>query len=449
MKKYLITLLAVFSSIAVNAQIGSEMGFILDVPYNHAYSTPLVRSMNDTVIVAYYEHDYHGVFVVMQNNSLRADTIELNHHQYVYDFEILGNSVFFCGKTIDVSNLSNTDEHALVGWFSLASLLGGGTNVTISYNEFDVAGRDHNRLKKMIVYKDSQNLKRIMAIGESFLCNTPNQPCHSGIDFFVNIDASNGFISELFPFSNEVYHDIIETENYVILVGGNISPSASNSICFRKIMKYDVLSTERDYLYRFDVPHIEPSTFIYGTQIEGSDRFITSTFGQINGIDGTILRTFKASNNLVMMNAQFIPAIGEKMQPYELTYVQATEKVLLLQLSTTNPTTRIYTIDPHATQNYQTIWEYSPNWTFYSLDMYSSDKYIAMGTTGLTPAFAARSVLYNSPSCVNKNTVGIEKINIFNISKLHNPLNMNNSQVAIFPLIHSISSECNLFIKCN
>lgn len=42
MKKYLITLLAVFSSIAVNAQIGGETGFILDVPYNHAYSIALL-----------------------------------------------------------------------------------------------------------------------------------------------------------------------------------------------------------------------------------------------------------------------------------------------------------------------------------------------------------------------------------------------------------------------
>lgn len=446
MKKYLITLLAVFSSIAVNAQIGSEMGFILDVPYNHAYSTPLVRSMNDTVIVAYYEHDYHGVFVVLQNNSLQADTIELNHHQYVYDFEILGNSVFFCGKTIDISDLYHTEEHALVGWFSLASLLGGGTNVTISYNEFDVAGRDHNRLKKMIVYKDSQNLKKIMAIGESFLCNTPNQPCHSGIDFFASIDASYGFISELFPFSNEVYHDIIETDNYVVLVGGDFGISASNSICFRKIMKYNIQSVERDYLYKVDIPHIEPSTFIYGTQI-GGNRFITSTFGYINGKEGTIIRTYNASN-MGMMAAQFIPSPGEKTQPYELTYVQETQKVLLLQLSTNNPSTRIYTIDPYPTQNYSTIWEYHPNWHLHSFDMYRNDEYIVMGTTGQTPAFYARNILYNNPNCVNQNTVNVEKIDKFEILRLHIPLNMNN------PIPNNdsymvISSECNLSVGCN
>ena len=97
MKKYLlIVLLSILTSGAVSAQIGGETGFILEVPYNHAYSTPLVRSMNDTVIVAYYEHDYHGVFVVMQNNSLQADTIELDHHQYVYDFVFYYSRCILC-----------------------------------------------------------------------------------------------------------------------------------------------------------------------------------------------------------------------------------------------------------------------------------------------------------------------------------------------------------------
>ena len=85
MRKYLFAiLLAVLcGSTAINAQVNSEMGFILDVPYTYSYSTPLVRSVNETTIVAYYEHDFNGVFVVMQQGSLTADTIELPQFQYV------------------------------------------------------------------------------------------------------------------------------------------------------------------------------------------------------------------------------------------------------------------------------------------------------------------------------------------------------------------------------
>lgn len=452
MRRYLlIVLLLILTSGTVSSQIGGETGFILDVPYNHAYSTPLIRSVNDTTIVSYYENDYHGVFVVMKNNSLQAYTIELSHHCYVYDFEILGNIVFFCGKRIDVLDLFNTDEHALLGWFSLSTLTGGSTNISVDYKEFDVAGMDHNKLKRMVTYKDNQNCKRILAIGESFLCDSLNQPpCHSEIDFFVNINASsNYYIDELFIFNDEVYHDIVETENYAILVGNDLSTSTSNSICFRKIMKHNIQYTERDYLYRINMPHIEPYTFIYGTQIDGIDRFITSTFGRINGVDGTVLRTFNASNDLVMMGAQFIPATSEKVQPYELTYIPGNGKVLLLQLSTNNPSTRIYTIDPYATQNYQTIREYSPNWTFYSLDKYSSDKYIVMGTTGTTPAFYARNVLYNTPHCVNQKIVDVKKIDIFKISKLYIPLNIGNSPTVNSIDINGISAERDLSVECN
>ncbi|MBO7201636.1 MAG: hypothetical protein J6V54_09630, partial [Bacteroidales bacterium] len=75
MRKYLFTtLLAVLCSTAINAQVNSEMGFILNVPYNNSFTDPLVRSVNETTIVAYYEHNFNGVFVVMQQGSLTADT---------------------------------------------------------------------------------------------------------------------------------------------------------------------------------------------------------------------------------------------------------------------------------------------------------------------------------------------------------------------------------------
>ena len=55
MRKYLFTtLLAVLCSTVINAQVNSEMGFILNVPYNNSFTDPLVRSVNETTIVAYY-----------------------------------------------------------------------------------------------------------------------------------------------------------------------------------------------------------------------------------------------------------------------------------------------------------------------------------------------------------------------------------------------------------
>ena len=452
MRKYILILLAAFcGSTAINAQINSEMGFILKVPYNNAHTTPLVRSVNETTIVAYYEHDFNGVFVVMQQGSLTADTIELPQSQYVYDFEIIGTTVYYCGKTPDASNIYDPRELAVVGYFDITPFLNNNNNgmtTSINYTKFEVEGRDHNKLKKMIAYT-TQGVTYVMAIGESFLCDQSNQPCHSGLDFFTIIRiTSNGFQEvKVETFTSEFYHDIIETANHVVLVGGDFTPSTSNAICFRKLRKYNIPYTERDYLYRFNLSNTEPLTFIYGTQIEESDRFITSTFGQINGVEGTIIRTFNASN-MEMMAAQFIPSPGEKTQPYELHYVPETGKVLLLQLSTDHPTTRIYTIDPYPTQNYSTIWEYHLNWHLHSFDMYRSDEYIAIGITGLTPGFYARNVLYNTPNCTSRNTVNVEMIDIFQVEEFYIPLNMDGIQVIVNSL-PSTASQRDLSIECH
>ena len=449
MRKYILILLAAFcGSTAMNAQIGGEMGFILDVPYTYSYSTPLVRSMNDTTIVAYYENNYHGVFVVMQQGSLTADTIELPHHYYVYDFELIGSTVYYCGKIINTDDLFNPIEHALVGKFDINPILNGLTNVSITYEKFDIPGKDHNKLKKMIAYKDTQGDVYVMAIGESFLCDPPNQPCHSGVDFFAIINATqNNFVINVNTFTDEIYHDIIETANHAVLVGGDFNSPTSNSICFRKLRKYNIPSTERDYLYCINLSNTEPLTFVYGTQIEGSDRFIISTFGNINGNDGTIIRTFNASN-MEMMAAQFIPSSGEKTQPYELHYVPETGKVLLLQLTTDNPSTRIYTIAPYPTQNYSTQWEYHPDWHLHSLDMYKDDEYIAIGTTSLTPAFYARDVLYNNPNCMRRNSANVEMLDMLPLEEYYVPLNMGPNPFDSDTDTPS-SSQRDLSIKCN
>ena len=427
MRKQIFTfLLAVLCCTSINAQIGGEMGFRLDVPYNNAHTTPLVRSVDETTIVAYYEHSFRGVFVVMEQGNLTPDTIELPHYHYVYDFELMGNMVYFCGKVADTSDVYDPKELALIGNFDISPFLNNGTTTTIKYKKFDlVEGKDHNKLKKMVAYKDTQDSIYILAIGESFLCDTTNQPCHSGLDFFISINMTSNSIPEIATFATERYHDIIETDNHVVLVGGDISGTTSNNaVCFRRIRKYNIQSPERDELYLMDSPNIEPSTFVYGTQIEGSDRFITSTFGHVNGFDGSVIRTFNASD-MEMLHAQFIPSMGEKTQPYELCYVPETEKVLLLQLSTENPATRIYNIDPYATQNYTTTWEYHPSCFFHSLNMYQDDEYIAMGLAGQTLAFYARNVLYDGFHCVNKVNVDVEMIDILPVQRFDNyPLNI-------------------------
>ena len=80
--------------------------------------------------------------------------------------------------------------------------------------------------------------------------------------------------------------------------------------------------------------------------------------------------------------------------------------------------------------------------------MYKDDEYIAIGTTSLTPGFYARNVLYNTPNCMRKDNVDIEKMDIVPVEEYYVPLNM---EYSLFDenSLPSIASQRDLSIECH
>ena len=398
MKKIIIFLFALLSlNRVINAQVNSQNpDMIIDYTPNYSmtYNKPIVRGSLPTEIVSYHEYDHRGVFSLLISGNINVINIELEHLTFVRDFEVLDNVVYFCGER----RISSSDVRAIFGQFSLTTLRNH-ISPTIHIFELNYKNKSNAYLKKMEVYTDPNTGRDIlMAVGHSF--NKDVNGYHYDEKDFLAI-SHNGFAFFRYcEFNEEIYHDVIETENYIVLSGE--LANQGQSLAFRRIKKANYNLQYIDSIYTINLPHLEPLTYLLGEGLNGTDTFITSTYAEINNTFGTILRTYDAST-MDEIQDQFIPSSSdEKTEPYELKYMNK-DTTLLLQYSTSSPETKIYYIDPIPTpinNNFYVVnYEYYPNRDFYSLDKYSQNNYIAIGISARNISYAVRYISSNSVSC--------------------------------------------------
>lgn len=408
MKKYVTFLELLLLLNGINAQIvnsqNADIGFDLNTSYNMAYNRPIIRAVSDSIIVSYHEVSHHGVFSLLVNNSSVAKTIELPQYYFAKDFEILNGTIYFCGERFD----GNFKSSAVLGKLLVNDFL---TSSSININFITFREKKaHFELKKMEVYRHQNLGDVIISIGSSndyetvIHNNDTTIQINNSKDFLIVADSSLTIYLDYYEFNDEIYHDVIETDNHIILAGILRSNTYQYSTLFRKIEKSNYNSNSKDNRFICSyTTHQEPLTFVLGEGLIGSNRFVTSTFANINGVNGTILRTYNVSN-MVNTHNQFIPAkTDEKTEPLELKYMNPIT-LLLLQYSTISGT-QIFRLSPTPSNSYNVEFEYLLNRNFYSLDKYSQDSYIAIGYSVSNIAYAARYLQSNNISCFYKNTI--------------------------------------------
>ena len=459
MKKFLITLLAVFSSIAVNAQIG-DIGMHYDgMGCQEGHSVPIVRKYKTGVIISYHESQGCGYFNIMFNNSTDIRVVKLDPGHYVCDFEILNNHVYFCG----LHTSSSTSATALLGCFKLTSLANPSDqnpSTTIYKTEFSIDGRDFSKLEKMVVYNCQNTTPVVMAVGYGHNCGEFDSPnyCSNTIDFMAigtpttTNDAWNQIGVTLFP--KERYHDIIETKNHIILVGTIVNATAVNPIGFRKIEKVNPMSAVKDKFYYCQLSEPEPLTYILGEGIDDTDHFVTSTFGMIGGRNGIVVRTFDAAN-MDMLHAQFIKVeVNNKVRPYDMQYMSETGELIMLQYSVEAPSSRFYYIPPYHGLSvgdiYTSKYEFyigASGW-LYSLDKYNAGMYIAKGCGNGAPILYAKTTLSSDEDCSIRRIADIEILHQESMSVLQRQMNFATLSLSPSLLNYTLDSK-NIIIDCN
>lgn len=397
MKKIIIFLFTLLSlNSMVRAQVNSQnpdMIIDTDVGYRLAYNRPIIRAASPTEIVSYHEEDKKGIFSLL-DGGIVVNTLSLPDFHFVTDFEIDGGIVYFCGEHI----VSSSSTIAILGSFSLADFY-----IPLPFIDFyHFNAKTHAYFKKMEMFFDPILMQNIItAIGHSYDKDLNGNRSNQS-DFLAILDGSFSFFNyyDFLP-TDEIYHDVIETDNYIVLSGG--IANQGNTLAFRRIDKANYNIPNVNDIYTIILPHLEPLTYLLGEGLDGTDTFITSTYAEINNTFGTILRTYDAST-MDEIQEQFIPSsLGEKTEPYELKYMN-NDTVLLLQYSTSSPETKIYYIDPIPTpinnNNFYVVnYEYYPNRDFYSLDKYSQNNYIAIGISAENISYAARYISSDNVLC--------------------------------------------------
>ena len=404
MKKIIIFLFALLSlNRVINAQTSLQNGdIVIDYASNYSmtYNRPIIRANSSTEIISYHEEDHHGVFTLL-NGAAMVDRLELEYLTFVLDFEVVNGCVYFCGE----KHYSSSNIKGIFGKFNLTEFTA--TNPSIDILEFDCGGKPITYFKKMEMFFDPILMENIIvAIGHSYKRDPYGN--HYDENDFLTILEENSFISSnpsasirCCEFPNETYHDVIETANFIVLSGE--LTNQGNTLAFRRIDKTNYNIPNINDIYTIILPHLEPLTYLLGEGLDGTDMFITSTFAEINNTNGTILRTYDATI-MDELYAQFIPCdIDEKTQPYELEYMDATNKILLLQYSTSYPETKIFYIDPMPNNSYSVYHESFPNNDFYSLAKYTTDSYLAIGFSATNIVYADKYTQLMAPiNCVNK-----------------------------------------------
>ena len=448
MKKIIIFLLALLSiAISVKSQGGTEEVFRLDADYSMHYTRPIIRfSPGTNIFVSYYEKDFHGVFVLSKQWNNTADTIELPHHYYVYDFEIFDTSVYFCGEQI-LPNTPNSTSEAMVGKFDFLHPYNTGGIGNFDIQTFSVS-REYSRLTKMVVYEDPNNQRPIVAsIGFAENNSQNSSSIHNGIDFVVYADVSTQLIGvDTLP--KERYYDIVETDKYIVLVGTSLETAlGDNIIGFRKFEKTAVTSSVKDDFYHTPLPHPEPMTLIVGEDINGTDNFVTATFAIVNDEYGTIFRQYDAET-MTMINSQFIPSGDDKIEPYELKHIYSEDMVLLLQSSTDSSYgTRVLSVDINPQEDYTAMVDYCTQGWFYSIDRYVGNEYFAMGYSGSKPIYYIADA-FNNKGCINEEGADIKIVGNYDLQPLTDQINL----VAVLTSSKILSdkniSSKNIFLDC-
>ena len=389
-KKIIFVFCILYSSLCSKAQLG-ETAFHLNSSFNHTVSNPLIRySENYNTTIAYYEKNFRGIFVIYNDLLPINDTIELPFNCYVLDFEILNGLIYFCGQRAN----SSISSDAIVGKFDFLTYVNTLGNTILMNIDIIPLPRDICKLEKMVVYNYYNNQTQIleplvMAIGYGGNFNMDDMTYDQDAYFFIARNMTNSLVwtEEL----TQRFYDIVETDNYVILVGTELNPPFPNPIGFKKLRKDNPLSNIKDVFHVCYLREPEPLTFVLAENIQGTDIFVTSTHALIGGREGTVVRCFNAET-MKMINSQFVPSYWGKTQPYELQHIHGTDTLLILQGYTDAIEPMILYINYNEQNNYITPIEYYVGFDFYSIDKYYKKGYIATGYSASNPVYLIRDV---------------------------------------------------------
>lgn len=355
-------------------------------------------------IISYHYHFLQGEFIYTDYISGNSQQFILKDSIYVYDFERIADTVFFCGVKHGIG---------VVGFFKESVFAGAGDVYYSTVSQI-------RSLTKMEVYADSKTGHHIVAaVGED---NIDQSSLTQNTALFI-IEFSGTAIYYHYrilcqDYRSRIYQDIAVTDNYIVASG--IYDYMSNTMAISVIDKNNLT------IFYPSIP-IETAgnmnSLSYSITHLKEDDVAISSIVDISSSYFVPVHVFDASSSL-FTNSQMFPLVDKSALYNEMKYFPESATLMLLQTSDYPnfgaKNSVFYRLKPYSQSTYPVLITYDTNTYYYSLDQYFDKWMLATGERKtLSHSFMIHDIL-SEPSfnCLESNTLKI----LTNTPPNNNPL---------------------------
>ena len=353
----------------------------------------IIRRVDNTTAVVYYRDNSfgHGI-VALIDLSGNVKKTALSPDCTLNDMRVTGSDVYFCGKG---------SQGAFIGHINLNDYAVTGLRTATFYT---VDPRYVTSLSRMVAYT-YENMQKVVAVGElrftnnSFplhchYCDTYppydcSNACYRTVIVEANFDHENFLIIDDYVTTNNDNHfefisEVIETENYVALVGGFTDNPAT---VVHRCNKGGVIQSFRDDPFYWYSTPLEGYSYYRGCLTRGDTIAVASlsSYYDLSGMEqfSTSIRLFDLTN-MTNTQAQRLP-LNTKTDPIEMTYFAGMGRLVMLEdifhpaMSSVENT--FVHLEPYSSVDYMADSWFESYWnkTFASLCWLSNSHYVASG----------------------------------------------------------------------
>ena len=317
-KNILFICLAVFLQTIAFAQMQSYMTYSAERGLNNTslvYINPKVETVkveklsNDTIITLCRDKNTDlSYFLLTVSSSTFARFHEVHTDYKVYDFKILGNYIYFCGKVFNPNSLSYTGfvarANLQIFFFALYP-----NNIFYS-NTIDPT----EVVYELEVYNDpSTTYPRISALGH----NSTNNKYYF-FDFDITLGTGPYYVFE----TERILQDITQTQNYIAVTFSTDYPQGEFGVMrHKKINIFDCQSQIFDFVYNGNEamglmrrPEDQLKCYL-SENIEGTDVIFIATTMEINKNLPSPFERYNRSINIYHISLDNISLLKTQLFP--------------------------------------------------------------------------------------------------------------------------------------
>lgn len=339
----------------------------------------IVRNMSPTEVVTYVWAGPEQWFTYENSTTLTYKFFQLPSPDFdkniINDFRIIDGILYFCGA-------DNNSGEGVLGTFKATDLLNPvGSLVQVDY--FNIVGT--TELNRMEVYKDpGTGNPRVAAVGydRNGGCSILAQGVWVDCEGYApggtptSVSVFESYCSA--PNDVEQWHDVVSTDDWVVLVGYG-AVGGQKGIALRRFHKGNLTDPEMDNIYIFNESENVAWAETRAEFIKRNDMAVVYRGERIrNVIDFDKFRIFDI-DNMANINSQEYE-VPYKSYLWEMAYMPNAKLVVVLSdFPTPAFLSNFAYLEPYQTTTYTSVYVNDDDWSFQSLTNLNGTFFVGAG----------------------------------------------------------------------